>query len=58
MSDMMVVGARVKDWAGKSKMRVGGDFMAALSKCCAEMCMSAAKRAKSNGRQTLRASDL
>jgi hypothetical protein len=58
MADIMVVGSRVREWAGKSKMRVGGDFMEELSRQCAAMCAAAAKRAKANGRSTLRASDL
>lgn len=58
MGELMVVGSKVRDWAGKKKLRVGGDFLDALSKECAALCEAAARRAKSNGRQTLRADDL
>ncbi len=39
-------------------MRVSGDFAAALSKKVEELVMEAAKRAKANGRSTVRPYDL
>ena len=48
----------VKAIISKSKMRVSGDFWNALNDEIASHLEKAVKRAKANGRKTLRASDL
>jgi len=58
MAELLVVGSKVKDFISKQKVRTGGDFLPALSKEMECVVASAIKRAKANGRQTVRADDL
>jgi len=60
MGEMLVVQSKVRDFLQKKVkgMRVSGDFAAALSKKVEELVMEAAKRAKANGRSTVRPYDL
>lgn len=53
----LTVRAAVKKWCPKG-MRISGDLYAALDKAVAETLNAAAKRAKANGRATIRAADL
>ena len=53
-----VVKSAVKSSVSKSKMRISGDFWKALDATIDDMLKSAVKRAKDNGRKTLRAADL
>ena len=54
----MYVKSVVKAIISKSKMRVSGDFWNALNNEIAHHIEKAIKRAKANGRKTLRASDI
>lgn len=54
----LVVKSAVKSNIAKSKMRVSGDFWSALDESVDAMLKEAVKRAKDNGRKTLRAVDL
>lgn len=58
MAELLVVGSKVKDAIAKQKVRTAGDFLPALSKEVECVIMSAVKRAKANGRATVRAGDL
>jgi len=53
----LTVRAAVKNWCPKG-MRISGDLYAALDKVVAMKLEMAAKRAKANGRATIRAADL
>jgi len=54
----MVVASKVKALIKKEKMHTAGDFMPALEKVMEHKVEMAAKRAKGNGRKTVRAVDL
>ena len=56
----MVVQSKVKEFLQKKAkgMRVSGDFAEALSKKVEELVVEASKRAKANGRNTIRPCDL
>jgi len=54
----MVVASKVKALIKKEKMHTAGDFMPELEKVLARKVEMAAKRAKGNGRKTVRAVDL
>ena len=56
MADLLVVRARIKDFA--KGMNVAGDFAEALSKRVETLIADAARRAKDNGRQTIKDRDL
>ena len=48
----------VKSMVKKSVKRVSGDFFKALDGAVAQILVAAAKRAKANGRQTVRPADI
>ncbi len=56
--DMLVVQSKVRDEVKRRKANMAGDFPAALSKEVADMVDRAVKRARANGRKTVRANDL
>jgi len=60
MGEMLVVQSKVKEFLQKKAkgMRVSGDFAEALSKKVEELVVEASKRAKANGRNTIRPCDL
>lgn len=58
MADMLVVQSKVKEEIKKKGCNCAGDLSAALSKEVSRMLDAAVKRAKSNGRKTVRANDL
>jgi len=55
MSDLLVVKAKIKD---VTKLNVAGDFAEELSKKVEVLVKDAERRAKDNGRATLKARDL
>ena len=58
MADSIVVTSKVKDAVKGEDLRMSGDVPDALDNKVREMVKYAAKRAKENGRGTLRAYDL
>lgn len=58
MVEILVVKSKVKEYAAKKKMRLGGDAVIALSKGVACLIDKAAERAKANGRGTIKARDV
>ena len=56
MAELLVVRSKIKEAA--KGMNVGGDFAEALSNKCGELIRDASRRAKENGRSTLKARDL
>ena len=56
MSELLVVRSKIKDEA--KNMNVSGDFAEALSKVVSTLVKDACRRAKDNGRATLKARDL
>ncbi len=58
MADLLVVGSKVKEVAKKEGLATGSDVAEALSKIVDRVIREGAKRAKSNGRKTLRGSDV
>ena len=58
MADILVVQSKVRDEVKKKKANMAGDFADALSKEVANLVDRAVKRAKNNGRKTVRANDL
>ena len=57
MADALVVGSKVKEAIKAEGMNTAGDVIDGLSAVVADMIKKAAKRAKSNGRKTVRADD-
>ncbi len=58
MADSLVVGTKVKEAVHKAKAKMSEDFLKALNKKVEELIKAAVKRAKSNGRITVRGYDL
>ncbi len=58
MAENLVVQSKVKEVVKRLNMRASGDFADALSRQVEDMVRKAARRAKDNGRQTVRAYDL
>jgi len=58
MGKALAVKSAVRKSAKAKGMRVSGDFFKALDVCIAECIVGATKRAKANGRKTLRGYDL
>ncbi len=58
MSEMYVVGSKVRALVKKQKMNMSGDFPKDLSKKVEALVKEACDRAKKNGRKTLRGYDL
>ncbi|MCD6522277.1 MAG: DUF1931 domain-containing protein [Candidatus Diapherotrites archaeon] len=58
MADVLVVQSKVHEYVKRKGMNMAGDFAAALSKEVATLIERAAKRAKANGRKTVRPDDL
>lgn len=56
--EILVVQSKVKAAAKKTKMRLSGEAVGALSKKVEGMIKDAATRAKANRRQTIKASDI
>lgn len=54
----MVVQSKVREVAKKADVNMSGDFVDALSKKVEEIINQAIKRAKANGRKTIRSYDL
>lgn len=54
----LVVASKIKALIKKDKMHTAGDFMPALDRVIEHKVEMAAKRAKGNGRKTVRAVDL
>lgn len=55
---VLVVQAKVKEVIKKNKMNTASDVMPALTEVVLNCIEAAVKRAKSNGRKTVRAGDL
>jgi histone H3/H4 len=55
--ETLVVQAKVKSLIKKNKMNCASDVMGALTAVIVSQVTSAVKRAKSNGRKTVRAND-
>jgi histone H3/H4 len=58
MAELLVVTSKVREAVKKMKMNMAGDFAKGLSDRTEWKIKRAAERAKSNGRKTVRASDL
>jgi histone H3/H4 len=58
MSDLIVVGSKVKETVKGSGCNMAGDFPNALSDAVTELVNKACQRAQANGRKTVRAEDL
>ena len=58
MGDLLVVQSKVREVVKKSKLRLSGDAVEALSKRVHTLINEAGQRAKANKRQTIKASDL
>ena len=56
--EVIVVGSKTRDVVKGEDMNMAGDFTQALSDKTRELVQEAARRAKDNGRKTVRASDL
>ncbi|HLD02810.1 MAG TPA: DUF1931 domain-containing protein [Candidatus Nanoarchaeia archaeon] len=56
MAELLVVRSKIKDEA--KNMNVSGDFAEALSKVVATLVKDACRRAKENGRSTIKPRDL
>mgnify|MGYP001615752975 CR=1 FL=1 len=57
MTEILVVGSKVKEEIKKYDCNTAGDAVDALSKVVEGMVKKAAERAKANGRKTVRAED-
>ncbi len=55
MADLLVVRSKIKE---NTQLNVAGDFADALSGCVKELIREAERRAKANGRKTLKRDDL
>jgi len=58
MAENLVVQSKVKDLIKNMNMRASGDFADGMSTQVEKMVKAACKRAKDNGRQTVRAYDI
>lgn len=58
MTDILVVGSKVKEFLKKSDVNMGGDFIEGLSKEVEILAKKAVQRCKANGRKTVRACDV
>lgn len=58
MTDLLVVQSKVRDEVKKRKANMAGDFCDAMSKVVANKVDAAVRRARANGRKTVRANDL
>ena len=58
MAEMLVVKSKVREYAKKKKMNLGGDAAEALSKEVVKLVDRAAERAKANRRSTIKGRDI
>lgn len=58
MADMLVVKSKVREYAKKKKLNLGGDAAEALSREVARLVDRAAERAKANRRSTIKGRDV
>ena len=58
VKEVIVVGSKTRDVVKESEMNMAGDFLQALSDKNRDLIADAVRRAKDNGRKTVRASDL
>lgn len=58
MAEMLVVKSKVRAYAKKKKMNLGGDAAEALSKEVVKLVDRAAERAKANRRSTIKGRDI
>lgn len=58
MADMLVVKSKIREYAKKKKMNLGGDAVAALTKEVQKLVDRAAERAKANRRSTIKGRDI
>jgi len=58
MAENLVVQSKVKDMVKNMNMRASGDFTDGVSKQVETLVKAACKRAKDNGRQTVRVYDI
>lgn len=58
MADTLVVGSKVRDFIKASGCNTAGDTAEALSSHVERVVAAAVKRAKANGRKTVRGSDI
>ncbi|MBN1940871.1 MAG: DUF1931 domain-containing protein [Candidatus Diapherotrites archaeon] len=58
MSEVLVVGSKVKEAVKAAGCNTGGDFVDALSKDVEAKIARAVERCKANGRKTVRAEDV
>lgn len=57
-SVQVVLASRIKDVARSANVRVAGDFVDAANSAVVDLLKKAIDRAKGNGRQTIRPSDI
>lgn len=58
MADALVVKSKVRAWAKKKRMNLGGDAVDALNKEITRLVDRAAERAKANRRSTIKGRDI
>lgn len=58
MADLLVVNSKVRDFIKSEGCKTAGDVADALSKYVEQTLAAAVKRAKSNGRKTVRGTDI
>ncbi len=58
MGDALVVKSKVRAWAKKKKMNLGGDAVDALNKEIVRLVDRASERAKANRRSTIKGRDV
>lgn len=58
MAEMLVVKSKVRQYAKKKKMNLGGDAAEALNREIARLVDRAAERAKANRRTTIKGRDI
>ncbi len=58
MAEVLVVKSKVREYAKKKKMNLGGDAVTALSREVARLVDRAAERAKQNRRSTIKGRDI
>lgn len=58
MAEMLVVKSKVREYAKKKKLNLGGDASEALSREVARLVDRAAERAKANRRSTIKGRDI
>jgi len=58
MAESLIVKSKVREWAKKKKMNLGGDAVDALNREIVRLVDRAAERAKANRRLTIKGRDI